>query len=329
MTDLPRSMRQVAMSKPGGADVLHLVEAPLPQPGPGELLIRVAAAGINRPDVFQRMGAYPPPPGASPVLGLEVAGIVAAVGSGVTTYRIGDAVCALTPGGGYAEFCLCPAAHALPVPPRLSMTEAAALPETLFTVWGNVFMRGRLQAGEDFLVHGGASGIGTTAIQLAKGLGARVFTTAKGQACRQLGADVAIDYATADFVAVVREQTGDRGVDVILDMVGGDYIARDIDALAVDGRLVFIAFLRGSRAQIDFLPVQRKRLTLTGSTLRPQSNEAKAAIATAVHDQVWPLIEAGRFTPVIDRVFPLEQVADAHRRMESGEHIGKIVLRLD
>ncbi len=311
---------------------MHLIDAPLPTPGPGEVLIEVAAAGVNRPDVFQRMGAYPPPPGVTPVLGLEVAGTVAALGAGVTTHRIGSAVCALTPGGGYAEFCVAPAVHVLPMPPSLSPTQAAALPETLFTVWGNVFMRGRLQAGESFLVHGGTSGIGTTAIQVAKGLGVTVFATAKGprktEACRQLGADVAIDYSTEDFVAVVREHTAGKGVDVILDMVGGDYIARDIEALALEGRLVFIAFLRGSTAKIDFLPLQRKRLTLTGSTLRPQSNEAKARIAAALQEQIWPLIADGRFAPVIDQVFPLAQVAEAHRRMESGEHIGKIVLMM-
>jgi putative PIG3 family NAD(P)H quinone oxidoreductase len=326
-------MRQVTMSGPGAADVLHLIDAPVPQPGAGEVLIRVAAAGVNRPDIFQRMGAYPPPPGVTSVLGLEVAGSVAAIGAGVTGYRIGDAVCALVPGGGYAEFCVTPAVHVLPAPLKLSMTRAAALPETLFTVWGNVFMRGHLQAGETLLVHGGTSGIGTTAIQLAKALGAKVFATAKGtvkvDACKKLGADVAIDYCTEDFVTVVKAHTDQRGVDVILDMVGGDYIARDIEALAIEGRLVFIAFLRGSSVKIDFMPVQRKRLTITGSTLRPQSIEAKALIAEALHEKVWPLIAEGKMTPVIDQVFPLAQVADAHRRMESGDHIGKIVLTMD
>ena len=326
-------MRQVGLSAHGGPEVLHLQEAPVPQPRPHEILIRVAAAGVNRPDVFQRLGVYPPPPDASPILGLEVAGHVAAVGADVRTHRVGEAVCALTPGGGYAEYCRTPATPALPLPAPLSMTQAAAIPETLFTVWGNLFLRCGLQPGETVLIHGGTSGIGTTAIQLAKAHGATVLATARGAtkvaACRRLGADLAIDASTEDFVEKARESTAGRGVDVILDMVGGDYIARNVEALALEGRLVFIAFLRGSQAQIDFLPVQRKRLTITGSTLRPQSDEAKARIARAAQQTVWPWIAEGRFAPVIDRVYPLAEVAEAHRRMEAGDHIGKLVLRID
>ncbi len=326
-------MKFVDLKKPGAPAMLVLAEGPEPKPAPGELLIRVIAAGVNRPDVFQRMGAYPPPPGASPILGLEVAGTVAAIGAGVAEWRIGDAVCALTPGGGYAEFCVAPAAHCLPLPKGLSAIEAAALPENLFTVWGNVFERGRLRTGESILIHGGASGIGTIAIQLAKAFGATVFTTArtpeKCAACVALGADVAIPYPEQDFATVVAEKTRGRGVDVILDMVGGDYIPRDIDSLALDGRLVFIAFLRGGTSALDFSAVMRKRLTITGSTLRPQSNEAKAQLAAALLEKVWPLIEARRVRPLIHATYPLAEAAAAHQLMERGEHIGKIVLTVD
>lgn len=325
-------MKQITFDAPGGPEVLQLAEAPLPQPAAGEVLIRVAAAGVNRPDVFQRMGAYPPPPGASPVLGLEVSGHIAALGAGVDRWRVGDAVCALTPGGGYAEFCVAPAAHCLPVPAGLSLIEAAALPETCFTVWGNLFQRGRLAAGESVLIHGGASGIGTTAIQLAKALGAIVFVTARNAqrcaACVQLGADVAIAYESEDYVQVVRERTAGRGVDVILDMVGGDYVARNLECLAPEGRLVYIATLRGSQVQIDIRTLMAKRLTLTGSTLRPQSNAAKAVIADALREKVWPLIEAGRMRPLIDRQFALADAASAHALMQGSGHIGKIVLRV-
>ncbi|GAC1629118.1 MAG: NAD(P)H-quinone oxidoreductase [Nevskia sp.] len=323
-------MKLIELKQPGGPDMLALAEGPVPQPGRGEVLIRVAAAGVNRPDVFQRLGAYPPPPGASPILGLEVAGTIEALGAEVRDWKVGDAVCALTPGGGYAEYCVAPAAHCLPVPEGLSLVEAAALPETLFTVWGNVFLRAGLKRGESLLVHGGTSGIGTTAIQLAKAFGATVYATArtaeKCAACVALGADVAIPYAEQDFAAVIQEKTAGRGVDVILDMVGGDYIPRNLDCLALDGRLVFIAFLRGSRQAIDFGTVLRKRLTITGSTLRPQSVEAKAAIAQALREHVWPLIASGRVRPQIHARFPLAEAAAAHRLMESSTHIGKILL---
>jgi NADPH:quinone reductase len=304
----------------------------VPRPGAGEILIRVHAAGVNRPDALQRAGAYAPPPGASDLPGLEAAGEVAAVGEGVSDWTVGDAVCALLPGGGYAEYAVTHAAHALPVPEGLSMLEAAALCETFFTVWHNVFERGRLQAGETFLVHGGSSGIGTTAIQLASARGARVFATAgspeKCAACLRLGAERAIDYREADFVAAVREATDGRGVDLILDMVGGEYLARDVRALAPDGRLVMIAFLGGAVTELNFAQVMTKRLTITGSTLRPQSIEAKARMAEALRAEVWPLIAAGRIGPVMDRAYPLEDAAAAHARMESSMHIGKIVLNV-
>lgn len=325
-------MKQIVFDRPGDAGQLRLAECPVPSPGGADVLIRVAAAGVNRPDLFQRMGLYPPPPEASPILGLEVAGIVEAVGEDVTDWRIGDAVCALTPGGGYAEYALAPAAHCLRVPRGLSMIEAAALPETLFTVWSTVFMRAALQPGESLLVHGGASGIGTTAIQLAKAFGATVYTTARTAercaACTALGADVAIPYGERDFVSVIAEHTRGRGVDVILDMVGGDYIPRNLECLAMDGRLVFIAFLRGSRQTVDFATVMRKRLSVSGATLRPQSSSAKAAIAAALREQVWPLLDAGQLRPVIHAEFPLADAAAAHRLMEQGEHIGKLVLRV-
>lgn len=325
-------MRAVEISAPGGPEVLKLVERPVPEPAAGEILIRVHAAGVNRPDALQRAGAYAPPPGASDLPGLECAGEVAEVGPGGSRWRVGDRVCALLPGGGYAEYVTTPGAYALPVPEGLGMLEAAALCETFFTVWHNVFERGRLEAGEAFLVHGGSSGIGTTAIQLAGVRGARVFATAgsaaKCEACLALGAERAINYRDEDFVAVTQEATGGRGLDVILDMVGGDYLARDVRALGLDGRLVMIAFLGGAKAELNFAAVMTKRLTITGSTLRPQSVEAKARIAAALEAEVWPLIAGGRIAPVMDRTFPLEDAAGAHARMETSEHIGKIVLEV-
>jgi NADPH:quinone reductase len=327
---VPGEMRVVEISRFGGPEVLVPARRPVPKPGEGEILIRVHAAGVNRPDALQRAGGYEPPPGASDLPGLEAAGEVAAVGPGAERWRVGDRVCALLPGGGYAEYVTTPAAHALPVPGGLPMTEAAGLCETFFTVWSNVFERGRLAAGEAFLVHGGSSGIGTTAIQLAAARGARVFATAgsaeKCAACERLGAERAINYREEDFVAVVQELTGGGGVDVILDMVGGAYIPRNVRALALEGRLVLIAFLGGAKVELNFSPVMRRRLTITGSTLRPQSVEAKARIAAGVEREVWPLIEAGRIRPVLDQTFPLEEAAAAHARMESSAHIGKIIL---
>lgn len=329
--DLPDEMRAVEISSPGGPEVLQPVSRPVPKPGAGEILIRIHAAGVNRPDALQRAGAYAPPPGASDLPGLECAGEVVATGpGGAGRWSVGDRVCALLPGGGYAEYATAPESHALPIPGDLSMIEAAALCETFFTVWTNVFERGRLQAGETFLVHGGSSGIGTTAIQLASARGARVFATAgspeKCEACVALGAERAIDYKAEDFVAVTQGLTGKRGIDVILDMVGGDYIPRNVRALAIEGRLVQIAFLGGSKAELNFAQVMMRRLTLTGSTLRPQSVEAKARIAAALEAEVWPLLASGRIAPVMDQTFALEAAADAHARMESSAHIGKIVL---
>lgn len=327
---LPDSMTAIEITAPGGPEVLRPARRPRPEPAHGEVLIQVAAAGVNRPDVMQRQGLYPPPPGAPDLPGLEVAGTVVALGPGVTEWALGDRVCALVSGGGYAEYCPAPAVQCLPVPQGFDMTRAAALPETYFTVWTNVFQRAGLKGGESFLVHGGTSGIGTTAIQIARARGARVFATAgsaeKCAACEKLGAERAIDYRAEDFVAVVKAATEKRGVDVILDMVGGDYVARDIKALAADGRLVFISFLGGSRVEIDFLPVMLKRLTISGSTLRPRPIEIKAGIAAELGAEVWPLLDAGRIGPVIDATFPLARAADAHRRIEDGAHIGKIVL---
>ncbi len=327
---VPDTMRAVEISSPGGPEVLKPATRPVPTPGEGEVLIRVEAAGINRPDVLQRQGLYPPPPGASDLPGLEVAGTVAALGPGVAGWRVGDAVCALLGGGGYAEYAVAPAPQCLPLPQGLSMTEAAAVPETFFTVWTNVFERGRLAAGEAFLVHGGTSGIGTTAIQLAKAFGATVYATAggpeKAKACEALGADRGIDYRAEDYAAVVKELTGGRGVDVILDMVGGDYVARNIDCLAVEGRHVSIAFLQGPKVALNLFPVMAKRLTLTGSTLRPRTVAQKGAIAAALRERVWPLLESGRVRPRIHATFPLEKAAEAHALMESSAHIGKIVL---
>jgi putative PIG3 family NAD(P)H quinone oxidoreductase len=324
-------MTAIEIREPGGPEVLVPASRPVPSAGPGEVLIKVAAAGVNRPDVLQRKGGYPPPPGASDIPGLELAGQVVALGEGAERWTLGDRVTALVAGGGYAEYCSAPAAQCLPIPEGLDLAEAAALPETFFTVWSNVFDRGGLQAGESFLVHGGSSGIGTTAIQLARAFGARVFATAgsaeKCRACEELGAERAINYREEDFVEVVKTATG-GGVDVILDMVGGDYIPRDIKALAPDGRLVFIAFLGGSKAEVNFLPMMIKRLTLTGSTLRIRPHAFKAAIAQQLETKVWPLIAQGRIRPVMHQRFPLAEAAQAHGLMESSTHIGKIVLTI-
>jgi len=323
-------VRCVEIVQPGGPDVLRLVERPDPVPGPGEVLVEVAAAGVNRPDVLQRLGSYPPPPGASDLPGLEVAGHVASVGPGVTTLRPGDAVCGLVSGGGYASRCVIPVPQCLPVPAGLDLVAAAAMPETFFTVWTNVFERGGLKAGETALFHGGTSGIGTTAIQLARARGSRVFATAgsaeKCAACERLGAERAINYHEADFVAVVRELTAGRGVDVVLDMVGGEYLARNIDVLATEGRLVEIATLHGVKAELNIQTVMVRRLTITGSTLRARSVEEKGAVASAVRVHLWPLLESGAVKPVLHATFPLRDAAEAHRVMESGAHIGKLVL---
>ena len=323
-------MTAIGIREPGGSDALVPCVRPRPMPGAGELLIRVAAAGVNYPDVMQRRGRYPPPPGASDIPGLEIAGVVEAVGEGAAGFAVGAEVCALVAGGGYAEYCAAPAPQCLPLPRGLDMVAAAAIPETFFTVWTNLFDRGRLAAGETALIHGGAGGIGTAAIQIAAALGARVLATAgsarKCEACRALGAERAIDYRTEDFVAAAREATGGRGVDVILDLVGGDYTPRNLDALAEDGRLVQIAVQGGATAEVSLFVVMRKRLTLTGSTLRPRPVEAKGAIAAALRARVWPLLESGRIAPVVHATYPLREAAAAHALMESGAHIGKIVL---
>jgi len=322
-------MRAIEITAPGGPDVLQLAERPVPRPGTGEILIKLAYAGVNRPDALQRAGSYAPPPTASDLPGLEGAGVVAAVGPGVSNWAVGNQVCALLPGGGYAEYVVTPAAHALPVPKGMDLKQAACLPETYFTVWSNVFMRGGLQAGERFLVHGGSSGIGTTAIQLARIFGARVFATAgsdaKCKACTDLGAERAINYTTEDFVEVLRAE---GGANLILDMVGGPYIQRNIKALADDGRLVQIAFLQGPKVELNLVQMMTRRLTLTGSTLRPQSDTAKADIARALLSTVWPLLEAGRLGPVMDSEFDLSEAAAAHTRLETSGHIGKIVLNV-
>ncbi len=332
MAALPSHMTVIAIRAPGGPEVLTAEQRPVPKPGDGEILVKVAAAGENRPDVMQRMGLYPPPPGAPDIPGLEIAGEVVACGAGVTRWKETDKVMALVVGGGYAEFCIAHESHALPVPAGLSPTEAAAIPETFFTVWYNAFERGRLAARETVLIHGGSSGIGTTAIQLAAAFGARVITTAgtpeKCEACRRLGADVAINYKTEDFVALTKQATGDRGADLVLDIVGGDYIDRNYEAAAVEGRIVQIAFQSSSRATVDFRRLMLKRLTHTGSTRRARSVADKGAIARAVEAKVLPLIAAGRVKPVIDSTFPLREAASAHDRMESSQHIGKIVLTL-
>lgn len=328
---MPSTHRVVEITAPGTPDVLQVRTRPLPMPQRGEVLIKVAAAGVNRPDVLQRMGKYPVPPGASDLPGLEVAGTVAQVGEGVAEWKVGDGVCALTPGGGYAEYCIAPASNGLPIPKGLDFVQAASLPETYFTVWSNVFDRGGLKPGETFLVQGGSSGIGVAAIQLVHAMGHRVFATAgsaeKCAACESLGAERAINYRTEDFAAVVKEATGGKGVDVILDMVAGEYVPREMKALADDGRVVLIATLGGSKATIDLMEVLRRRLHLTGSTLRPRSVEFKAGIARALREKVWPLFEAGRIKPIIHATFPLAEAARAHELMESGTHIGKIVLK--
>jgi putative PIG3 family NAD(P)H quinone oxidoreductase len=328
---LPAEMKAIVVEQPGDADRLRLIRRPMPKPGEGELLVRIAAAGVNRPDILQREGNYGPPPGASDILGLELAGEVVGKGLGDTgPWKVGDKLCALVSGGGYAEYCTVPAPQCLPVPRGLGLVEAAAMPETFFTVWTNVFERAALKPGESILIHGGSSGIGTTAIQLAHVHGATVMATAGGPekvaACRALGADRGIDYKAEDFVAAVKDHTGGRGADVILDMVGGDYIARNLKCLALEGRLVQIAFLKGSKVELDLMHLMLKRQTLTGSTLRARPVAEKGAIAAKLKDRVWPWVEAGRVKPVIHRSFPLAAAADAHRLLEEGRHIGKIVL---
>ncbi|RXV64763.1 NAD(P)H-quinone oxidoreductase [Roseovarius sp. A46] len=327
---MTKTMTAVEIAEPGGPDVLRATTRPVPEPAADEVLIRLKWAGVNRPDALQRAGMYAPPPGASDLPGLEGAGEIVARGAGVSDLAVGDKVCALLPGGGYAQYVTTPAAHCLPVPAGMELREAACLPETFFTVWSNVFGRGALKGGERFLVHGGSSGIGTTAIQLAHAFGARVFATAgsteKCAVCERLGAERAINYREEDFVEVLRAE---GGADLILDMVGGDYLPRNVKALADDGRLVQIAFLQGPKVELNFAQVMMRRLTITGSTLRPQSDLAKARIAEGLRTHVWPLIEAGRVAPVMDSEFPLEEAAAAHERMESSAHIGKIVLRVD
>ncbi|MBN8897989.1 MAG: NAD(P)H-quinone oxidoreductase [Rhodospirillales bacterium 69-11] len=330
---LPQSMTYIQAEGAGGPEVLKPTTGPLPTLKPDEVLIRVAAAGVNRPDVAQRQGSYPPPPGASPILGLEVAGEVVQVGSDVTTLKAGDHVCALTNGGGYAEYAAAPAAQCLPFPKGFDALRAGALPETFFTVWANVFDLGRLAPGESLLVHGGTSGIGVTAIQLAKAFGATVYATAgsdeKCEACRRIGADAAINYRTEDFADAIKRLTGGKGVNVILDMVGAPYATRNVRSLAMDGRLVLIAFLGGSKAEnFDFIQVMTKRLTITGSTMRPRTTSQKGAIAAELREKAWPLLEAGKVSPLIHATFPLAEAADAHRLMESSAHIGKIMLRV-
>ncbi len=326
---VPQTMRVVEITEPGGPEVLVEAVRRVPRPGYGQVLIEIAWAGVNRPDALQRAGAYAPPPDASDLPGLEASGRIAAIGPGVSDWAIGDQVCALLPGGGYAEFAVTPAAHCLPIPGALGLREAACLPETYFTVWSNVFLRGGLKAGEVFCVHGGSSGIGTTAIQLANHFGARVFTTAgsdeKTRTCEELGAERAINYRTEEFVDVLRAA---GGADLILDMVGGDYIPRNLKALKDDGRLVQIAFLSGPKVELNFAHVMTRRLTITGSTLRPQTNQAKAKIAEELRRNVWPLLDAGRIAPVMDQSFALADAAAAHTRLESSAHIGKIVLEV-
>jgi putative PIG3 family NAD(P)H quinone oxidoreductase len=330
MEQLPAQMTVVGISKPGGPEVLRPETRSVPKPGPGEILIKVQAAGVNRPDVVQRSGAYPPPPGASDLLGLEVAGVVAALGEGATRHKLGDKVMSLVAGGGYAQYCIAQDAQAMAVPAAFSMLEAGATPETLMTVWHNVFERGALKPGEILLVHGGSSGIGTMAIQLAKAFGSKVIVTVgsqdKADACLKLGAIKAINYKTEDFVAAVKAETSGAGANVILDMVGGDYIERNYETAAVDGRIVQIAFLGGPKDNVNFTKLMIKRLLHTGSTLRPRSNADKAAMVAAIEAKVMPLLREGRIKPVLDSTFTLEQAADAHRRMETSSHIGKIVL---
>lgn len=333
MANLPETMTAIEITKPGEPDVLKPATRPMPKPGQGEVLIQVAAAGVNRPDVMQRKGLYPPPAGASDIPGLELAGTIVGVGPGVTRFNVGGTVTALVAGGGYAQYCVAPEPQCLPVPHGFSMEEAAALPETFFTVWHNLFERGALARGETVLIHGGSSGIGTCAIQLAREFGAiQIFATAgsaeKCTACERLGATRAINYKSEDFAAVVKAATGKRGVDVVLDMVAGDYVQRNLDVLTMDGRLVMIAFLHGPKAEVDFGGVLRKRLTITGSGLRPRPVGEKGAIADGLRSHVWPLLDAGKVKPVIDKVFALADAAAAHRLMESSTHIGKIVLKV-
>jgi NADPH2:quinone reductase len=332
MAALPKTMTAIETKAPGGADMLSVCQRPVPQLEKGEVLIEIVAAGINRADISQREGAYPPPKGASDILGLEAAGHVVAVGEGVTQFRVGDAVCALLTGGGYAEYVNVHELQCLPIPKGMGMVEAGAVPETFFTVWTNMMDRGGLKPGETMLMHGGTSGIGTTAIQLAHAFGARVFATASGpekcKACRDLGADVAIDYRKDDFVTVVKEKTDGRGVDLILDIVGGDYVERNLRCLALEGRLVQIAFQKGSKVEIDLLPMMMKRLHYTGATLRARTPEQKGVIRDALRARAWPLLESGTVKPIIHKTFPLAQAADAHRLMESSAHIGKIVLTM-
>jgi NADPH2:quinone reductase len=332
MPALPAEMTVIAIRAAGGPEMLVPERRDVPRPGAGEVLVKVAAAGVNRPDVAQRQGNYPPPKGATDIPGLEIAGEVVALGPGVTRWKLGDKVMALVVGGGYAEYCPAHESHCLPIPPNLSMVEAAAIPETFFTVWHNTFERGRLAAGETLLVHGGSSGIGTVAIQLAKAFGAKVVTTAgsaeKCAACRKLGADVAVNYKSEDFVAATKAATEGKGADVVLDMVGGDYIERNYEAAAIDGRIVQIAFLGSSKATVEFRRLMMKRLTHTGSTLRARAVADKAAIARAVEDKVLPLVASGKVKPLIDSTFPLREAAAAHSRMEASTHIGKIVLVL-
>jgi NADPH2:quinone reductase len=330
MASVPETMTAIEIATPGGPEVLKPKAMPTPKPAAGQILVKVATAGVNRPDLMQRAGLYPPPPGHTPLPGLEVAGEVAALGPGVTRWKAGDKVCALVNGGGYAEYCIAEEPIALPIPAGLDMVHAGAVPETFFTVWNNVFERGRLTAGEWFLVHGGTSGIGTTAIQLAKAFGAKVVATAgsveKCKACLEIGADRAINYKTEDFVAAAREATGGKGVDVTLDMVAGDYTERNIAAAAEEGRIVQIAVLGGADVKINIARVMMKRVTLTGSTLRPRTREAKAGFARALEAKVWPLLASGKVRVVMDSTFTLAKTADAHRRVESGQHIGKVVL---
>jgi putative PIG3 family NAD(P)H quinone oxidoreductase len=332
MSELPARMTAIGIKSPGGPEALAPEERPVPVPGPSEVLVRVRASGVNRPDVMQRKGQYPPPPGAPDIPGLEIAGEVVAIGSKATRWKLGDKICALVSGGGYAEYCVTDEATALPVPKGFSFVEAAALPETFMTVWHNVFERGALKPGETLLVHGGSSGIGTTAIMLAKTFGARVIATAgspeKCEACRKLGADVAIDYNKEDFVAVTKEATGNKGVELILDMIGGDYVDRNFEAAAVEGRIVQIATQKGAKVTTDLRRLMLKRLTHTGSTLRARPVADKAAIARALEAKVWPLLEAGKVRPVIDSTFPLAKASDAHARMETSLHIGKIMLEV-
>ena len=330
MATIPETMQCIEIPEPGGPEALKLGTRPVPEPGHGEILVKVASAGVNRPDVMQRQGVYPPPPGASDILGLEIAGTVAKVGAGVAEWREGDEVCALVTGGGYAEYCPAPAAQALPVPEGVGLDHAGGLPETFFTVWTNVFDRAGLRAGERLLVHGGSSGIGTTAIQMASQLGARVFATAgskeKCDACLALGAERAVNYREEDFVEALKEPTG--GMDVILDMVAGDYVQKNISLLRPEGRLVHIAFLGGHEVELNLMPTMLKRLSVLGSTLRPQSIEAKAGIARALKERIWPLIGNGRIKPVVDSTFPLADAVKAHERIDGGAHIGKIILTM-